>query len=127
MCYQLAEIDFVMTLEENCTVNCDSTNIAATLYDQVTSDLTESVSSGAFVADLISNAESDVNAQSLADVVVLPPMYEAYVLQTQSPTKSPLTKSPTNTSLLLEEKRYGTLTGSRWTKHARTMGMLPST
>jgi hypothetical protein len=86
------EIVFVMTLVESCTVNCgstDSTSIAAALYDQVTTDLTEKVLSGAFVSDIKSKAESDENAGSLAQVVVLSPTYEEYVLQTQSPTKSP--------------------------------------
>jgi hypothetical protein len=90
------EVEYVMTLEEICTVNCGSSeDTAASLYSQVTSKLADSVENGAFVTNLKSNAEADGNAASLANVSVLTPTFEQYALETQSPTKNPTTLSPT--------------------------------
>jgi hypothetical protein len=93
-------IDFVITLEENCGVNCDtnteSSNVATALYNQVTSDLTTSVSSGDFVTALIDNDNGGAAVLGNPDpnsVSVALPTYAAFVQITQSPTKSP-TKKP---------------------------------
>ena len=86
------EVNYVMTLEENCTENCHSS--ATNLYDQVKTGLTDSVDSGAFVSQLKSNAAADEKASSLNNVAVLSPTFENFAIQTPSPTVKP-TKSPT--------------------------------
>ena len=87
------EVNYVMTLEENCTENCHSS--ASNLYDQVKTGLTDSVESGAFVSSLKNNAAANGNASSLANVAVQAPVFENYSIPTPSPTLKP-TKSPTN-------------------------------
>jgi hypothetical protein len=119
------KIDFVMTLEEICAVNCDSTAeqteiIADALYDQVTSDLTESVQTGQFVADL--NA-IDTGAV-LSEVVVEEPTYEEYVQITQSPTKSP-TKSPVTNSPTTKPPTNSPVTNSPTTKSPTNKPVAP--
>lgn len=94
-----AEVDYVMTLEESCTNNCDSSSAAASLYDKVTTQLADNVESGSFASTLKSNAVSDQKASSLANVAVLAPTFAQYSIQTPNPTKnptqSPVTASPT--------------------------------
>jgi hypothetical protein len=100
-------IDFVITLEENCGVNCDpnTTAVAHQLYEEVKTDLSTSVSSGVFLAALLANDNDTENGGSsvlAGGVTVAPPTYAAFVLITQSPTKfptkSPVTNSPTTKS-----------------------------
>lgn len=94
-----AEVDYVMTLEESCTGNCDSSSAAASLYNQVTTQLADNVESGSFASTLKSNAEADEKAASLANVAVLAPTFAQYSIQTptptENPTQSPVTASPT--------------------------------
>jgi hypothetical protein len=90
-----ADVNYIMTLKDNCTNDCGSNeDIANNLYNQVTSGLSGQIVSGDFSMDLKAIALLNQNSESLANVEVLSHSYDEFTIQTSRETKTP-TKSPT--------------------------------
>ncbi|KAL3781625.1 hypothetical protein HJC23_002002 [Cyclotella cryptica] len=100
------DVDYIMTVEDNCTNDCSNNeDIANTLYNHVTSGLSDQIESGDFLMALKANALLNQNVESLADVEVLSPSFDEFTILT--PTKSPTlkpTSSPTRKSVDLTTK-----------------------
>jgi hypothetical protein len=116
------EVQYVMTLEESCTIECD--NAATDLYNSVTSQLRSSVESGSFTTDLTNNASTNAKAASLANVSVHPPSFKMQSESSQSPTRATITNPPTLRPSSAPSSQSSQALPAPQPKHTSSGGML---